>query len=110
MAGFGPPNVKEQEQVAAFVADHDMESDPAYRILDLAAEVGEIAADATKSTGWGEDPEALDVKRDEIGDALFSLLAAADELDVDAGEALDDALAKYRRRIRETGSASSDEK
>lgn len=58
----------------------------------------------------GEDPEALDVKRDEIGDALFSLLAVADELDVDAGEALDDALAKYRRRVRETGNASSDEK
>nr|WP_255665952.1 MazG nucleotide pyrophosphohydrolase domain-containing protein [Haladaptatus sp. DYF46] len=86
-----------------------MGSDPAYRILDLAAEVGEIAADATKSTEWGENPEALDVKRDEIGDALFSLLAVADALEVDASEALDDALEKYRRRIRETGNASSGE-
>ncbi len=99
--------MKEQEQVAAFVADHGMKSDPAYRILDLAAEVGEIAADATKSTEWGDDPEALDVKRDEIGDALFSLLAVADAFDVDAGNALDDALEKYRGRIRKTGNASS---
>ncbi|MFH5842691.1 MazG nucleotide pyrophosphohydrolase domain-containing protein [Haladaptatus sp. CMAA 1909] len=102
--------MKEQEQVAAFVADNDMKSDPAYRILDLVAEIGEIAADATKSTEWGEDPEALDVKRDEIGDALFSLLAVADALDVNAGEALDDTLEKYRRRIRETGDSSSGEK
>ncbi|WP_423743171.1 MazG nucleotide pyrophosphohydrolase domain-containing protein (plasmid) [Haladaptatus sp. SPP-AMP-3] len=100
----------EQEAVAAFVAEHDLESDPAYRILDLAAEVGEIAADVTKSTEWGDDPEALDVTEDELGDALFSLLAVANALDVDAGAALDDALEKYRRRIRETGTASSAEK
>lgn len=100
----------EQEAVTAFVAEHDLESDPAYRILDLAAEVGEIAADATKSTEWGDDPEALDVTEDELGDALFSLLAVANALDVDAGAALDDALEKYRRRIRETGTASSVEK
>jgi len=110
MAAFVCSDVKEQEQVAAFVADHDMGSDPAYRVLDLAAEVGEIAADATKSTDWGDDQKALDVKRDEISDALFSLLAVADALDVDAGEALDDALGKYRRRIRETGNASSGKK
>lgn len=59
MAGFGSPNVKEQDQVAAFVADNDMGSDPAYRILDLAAEIGEIAADATKSTEWARTPRRL---------------------------------------------------
>lgn len=99
----------EQERVAAFLAEHDLESDPAYRVLDLAAEVGEIAADATKSTGWGDDPEAMAVASDEVGDALFALLAVAESLDVDASEAFDEALAKYRRRIDETGSASSGE-
>jgi NTP pyrophosphatase (non-canonical NTP hydrolase) len=47
------------------------------------------------------------VKRDEIGDALFSLLAFANSLDVDADAALDDALAKYERRIDATGDPSS---
>jgi hypothetical protein len=77
MTEFVSSSVKEQEEVVAFVTDHDMESDAAYRILDLAAEVEEIAADATKSTDWGTEPNALE---------------------------------KYRRRIRETGNASSGEK
>ncbi|MCO8253766.1 MazG-like family protein [Haladaptatus sp. AB618] len=97
----------EQQVVAAFVEEHELTCDPAYRILDLAAEVGEIAADATKSSKWGADPEALDVKSDEIGDALFSLLAVANALDVDADDALDEALEKYRARIHQSGSASS---
>ena len=50
----------------------------------------------------------LDIATDEIGDALFSLLAVAESLDVDAGDALDESLAKYEARIDETGSASSD--
>lgn len=98
----------EQRKVSEFVAAHELEGKPAFRILDLAAEVGEIAADATKSTSWGTKPDELDVKTDEIGDALFSLLLVAESLDTDAGEALDEALEKYERRITETGSASSE--
>ena len=49
------------------------------------------------------------MKSDEVGDALFSLLAIADSLDIDAGDALDEALEKYEARIDETGSASSGE-
>jgi len=100
----------EQETVAAFVAAHDIDSDPEYWILDLVAEVGEVAADATKSTGWGESPEAIEVKPDEIGDAYFSLLATAESLGIDANEALAESLAKYESRIEESGSASSGER
>lgn len=96
-----------QRRVAAFAAEQGYDGDPAYRLLDLAAEVGELAADATKSTGWGDDPEALAVSEDEVGDALFSLLLLAETLDVDAGDALDAALSKYRQRIEDTGDASS---
>jgi len=97
----------EQERVAQFIDEYDLEGEPEYRILDLAAEVGEIAADAAKSADYGVSPDDLDVKDDELGDALFSLLATAEALDVDAGEALDDALAKYERRYEETGSTGS---
>jgi NTP pyrophosphatase (non-canonical NTP hydrolase) len=96
-----------QRRVAAFVADHDLDAPPEHRILDLAAEMGEIAADATESSNYGADPENLSVKSDEVGDALFSMLALADALDIDAGEALDEAFEKYETRIDETGSASS---
>jgi len=97
-----------QDRVAAFVDDHDMDADPAYRVLDLAAEVGEIAADAAKSGEYGASPEELTVNEDELGDALFALLATADALDVDAEQALETSLVKYERRLDESGSAGSE--
>ncbi|EMA44171.1 MazG nucleotide pyrophosphohydrolase domain-containing protein [Halococcus saccharolyticus] len=100
--------MNEQQRVATFIEEYDLRGEPAFRVLDLAAEVGEIAADATKSTDWGTKPSDLDVETDEIGDALFSLLAVAESLDIDAGDALDESLAKYEKRIEGTGSASSD--
>lgn len=100
--------MKEQQKVAEFVDDHELQGDPVFQILDLAAEVGEIAADATKSTSWGASPEALEIKSDEIRDALFSLLVVAESLEIDAEDALDEALEKYRTRISETGDPSSD--
>jgi NTP pyrophosphatase (non-canonical NTP hydrolase) len=98
-----------QQNVAEFLAEHDMDADPAYRILDLASEVGELAKDANDSTDYGANPERLDVNSDELGDALFALLALAESLDVDAEEAVDEALAKYEARIEETGDAGSGE-
>ena len=99
--------MEEQQKVADFAEEHELQGEAVFRILDLAAEVGEIAADATKSTDYGMSPEDLEIKSDEIGDALFSLLLVAESLEVDAGDALDEALEKYRTRMSETGSASS---
>lgn len=96
-----------QTRVASFLAENDLHAPPAYRLLDLSAEVGELAADATASSGYGADPDSLTVSRDELGDALFSLLALCAELDVDAEAALEESLAKYERRIAETGGAGS---
>lgn len=102
-------SMTEQRRVAAFLDDHDLDADPAYRVLDLVAEVGEVAADATKSSEYGADPDSLTVNEDELGDALFSLLAVCDGLDVDAGDTLETSLAKYERRLEESGSAGSGE-
>lgn len=98
---------EQQDRVAAFLETHDLHAPPAYRLLDLSAEVGELAADAAKSSGYGADPDALAVSEDELGDALFSLLALAAELDVDAGDALETSLAKYEARLAASGSAGS---
>lgn len=98
----------EQQRVSTFLETHELHGEPAYRILDLAAEIGEIASDAAKSSEYGASPENIDVKTDEIGDALFSLLATAESLDIDAGEALDEALEKYQSRLDSTGTAASD--
>jgi len=101
------PSMAEQRTVSAFLDDHELHADPAYRLLDLAAEVGEVAADAAKSSDYGDSPDALTVPEDELGDALFALLAVADELDLDAGEALEASLAKYEQRLDASGNAGS---
>ncbi|ADQ67688.1 nucleotide pyrophosphohydrolase [Halogeometricum borinquense DSM 11551] len=101
---------EQQQRVAAFLDAHELHAPPAYRLLDLAAEVGELAADAAKSSEYGASPDKLDVKRDELGDALFCLYALADELDVDAAAALDESVAKYEARIDDAGAPGSDAK
>lgn len=99
----------EQDRVAEFVDAHGLDAPPAYRLLDLVSEVGELAKAAAETTGYGDRPGAFDVPDDEVGDALFALLALAASVDVDAGEALEAALAKYERRLEGTGDPASGE-
>ncbi|ELY58823.1 nucleotide pyrophosphohydrolase [Natronococcus amylolyticus DSM 10524] len=97
----------QQRRVAAFVDDHDLEMPPEFRLLDLVSEIGELAKDANESTAYGAEPDELKISSDEIGDALFALLALADDLEIDADDALEEALEKYERRLEEDGSAGS---
>ncbi|MDZ7701687.1 MAG: MazG-like family protein [Halobacteriales archaeon] len=96
----------EQARVAAFVEAHDLQADPAHRVLDLASEVGEVAKEVNRSTAYGATDDVA-VAADEIGDTLFALLALAEAVDVDAGEALESAIAKYEARLEERGDAGS---
>ena len=98
----------EQARVAAFLDDHDLHAPPANRVLDFASEVGELAKNVNETTGYGAT-DGADIDRDELGDALFCLLALADELDYDASAALDQSLDKYANRIDESGTAGSGE-
>ena len=98
-----------QQRVAAFVATHDMDAPPAYRLLDAASELGELAKEVNESTGYGSDPDAVSIAPDELGDTLFALLALADATDTDAATALETALEKYERRLDEGDSPASGE-
>ncbi len=99
----------DQERVADFIDRHDLAAPPAFRLLDLVSELGEVAKDVNESTGYGTSPQDVAVNEDELGDTLFALLALADELDLDAGEALDTALAKYESRLETQDDPSSGE-
>jgi NTP pyrophosphatase (non-canonical NTP hydrolase) len=99
--------MEEQDQVASFVQRHEMEAPPVYRLLDVVSELGEVAKDVAESTDYGDSPADLDIASDEVGDVLFSLLALAEAAEIDAGEALDEALSKYDERITDSGTASS---
>ena len=98
-----------QRRVARFADEHDMDGTVPFRALDLAAETGEIAAELTDSTAYGTEPAEAAIARDELGDALFSLLLLCESVDVDAEAALEESLAKYERRIDATGSPDSGE-
>ncbi|OVE83331.1 MazG nucleotide pyrophosphohydrolase domain-containing protein [Natronolimnobius baerhuensis] len=96
-----------QQRVADFIHTYDLETPPEYRLLDLVSEIGELAKDANTSTGYGSSPDALAIESDEIGDVLFALLALADDLEIDADAALEEALEKYEQRLDERDSAGS---
>lgn len=99
----------EQETVAEFIATHDLEGEPEYRVLDLASEVGELAKNVVDSGNYGASPDRLNIESDELGDVLFSVLAVAEAFDMDASVALDEALAKYQQRLDRSGTPSSGE-
>jgi NTP pyrophosphatase (non-canonical NTP hydrolase) len=96
-----------QARVVAFVDEHDLETPAAYRLLDTLSELGEVSKEVCTSTGYGSDQSAVDVPADELGDALFALLALCAALDVDAEAALETSLAKYEERLTESGGAGS---
>ncbi len=99
--------MREQDQVARFLDEYNLDGTAIGRIMDLMSEVGEVAKDAAESTDYGLEPDNVEVKGDEIGDVLFSLLAVCESLDIDAGEALETALDKYRDRFTERESIGS---
>jgi NTP pyrophosphatase (non-canonical NTP hydrolase) len=99
--------MREQETVAAFLRENDMETAPEFRLLALVSELGELAKDVNESSDYGEERWTISVKEDEIGDVMFALLGFADSLGIDASEALETSLSKYEDRIEQTGDASS---
>lgn len=102
-------SVKEvQELVARFVAENDLEAGAQARLLDLQAEVGELAKEWLKASDYGrEEFAAEDGWAAEMGDTFFALLALAEASGVDLEAALRLALKKYARRLVEKGEAGS---
>ncbi|EMA17543.1 MULTISPECIES: MazG-like family protein [Haloarcula] len=99
--------MKRQQQVADVLRHSDIDTPPAYRLLDVVAELGDIAAQVNETTGYGTDLTALSIREDELGDALFALLALCEQLDVDADAALSSALAKYEGQSGTSGTPAS---
>lgn len=99
--------MESQKRVAEFLDRHQLETRPEFRLLDLVSEVGEVAKEANESTDYGAVPDTLEVDPLEIGDVLFALLALSHSLEVDAEDALEQALDKYERRLAEGESPAS---
>lgn len=98
-----------QTLVKDFCLKHKLCSSKNARLLDLVSETGELAKEFLKITAYGQKDDFI--KNDslmlEFGDVLFSLLALANSLEIDTRVALDMALAKYDKRIKNKNSPSS---
>ena len=100
-----------QERCRAFLAQNELGHPPQIHALDLVSEVGEVAKALLEGSDYGASPlQPTSALEDELGDALFSLAALAESLDVDLGTALDKALKKYETRLAERSSAGSQDK
>ncbi|MGQ5517871.1 MazG nucleotide pyrophosphohydrolase domain-containing protein [Halococcus saccharolyticus] len=97
----------EQQKVATFVDEHDLDMSTEFRLLNLVEEIGEIAEDAIESAEYGDSPGEITVTADEFGDVLFTALQMGNSAGIDASEALDASLEKYEQRIEESGDPSS---
>jgi NTP pyrophosphatase (non-canonical NTP hydrolase) len=98
-----------QTLVKDFCLKYKLDCSKNARLLDLISETGELAKEFLKVTAYGQKDDFLktDSMTLEFGDVIFSLLALANSLDIDAQEALDLALAKYEKRIQAKNNPSS---
>jgi len=100
---------EEQEKVRELIRSCHLETSASVRCLDLVSEVGEVAKELLKASDYGTQ-QMFDLTREteeELGDCLFSLLAMCDSLGIDAYDALEGALEKYRTRWENHGSVGS---
>ena len=94
-----------KDKVNKFITDSNMKPLTHFaRIADIQSELGELSKELLKATAYGEKDLTLndDIKM-EFGDTLFAILALAKELNINPDKCLDEALAKYRRRLALTG-------
>ena len=94
--------------VKNFIKTHGLETTPEARYIDLVSEMGELGKEMLKATNYGKAPwQATPDTAMELGDCLFSLLALASALDVDANTALTAAIDKYQTRFVQKGHIGS---
>ena len=102
------PTPNFQKTVAEFVKKHHLEASVEARLIDLLAEVGEVAKEALKGSDYGKvDFAQTEAWAEELGDVFFSLVCLANSTDVDLEKALEDVLTKYEKRLDEKGDAGS---
>ncbi len=97
-----------QNSVAQFVNQSNLGIPVRDRMLDLTAEVGELAKEILKSTNYGRrDFHPTEAWIDELGDVFFSLICLANTTDVNLLDSLTGGLTKYQERLNNRGDAGS---
>lgn len=99
--------MKLQDEVIAFAKKNNLLHKPDIHMLDLVAELGEVAKEILKATDYGKKEfRTREEMKSELGDAFYSLILVADACGVDLEEALKLVLEKYRKRLARGGAGS----
>lgn len=78
------------------------------RLLDVQSELGELSKEYLKVSNYGEkDFEISEDFELELGDVLYSILSLANELNINAENALNGVLDKYKKRFDEKNNLGS---
>lgn len=100
-----------QNKVRNLIDEYSLSCSENIRYIDLVSEIGELGKEILKETDYGKkDYVSNESSKEEMGDCIFSLLALCCEMKIDANEALDYALKKYRERFSAKGSIGSENK
>ena len=98
-----------QSQIKDFCQKHNLNAPLEHRILDLVSEIGEVSKEVLKMTDYGQKPpEPRAETKSELGDVFFSLIVAANLLNIDLEEALEEVLKKYSQRLDKGDSPDSE--
>jgi len=97
-----------QKIVKDFMDKYNLHTNWQIRYIDLVSEVGELGKEILTGTDYGKKeyghtPDASG----ELGDCIFSLLALCCEMNIDAAEALQQAIVKYEARFLQKGNIGS---
>lgn len=99
-----------QKLIKEFTAAKGLNQAVEIRVLDLVAEVGELAKEVLTGSEYGnrkfQKPKDWN---EEIGDVLFALICVANQTEADLEACLRYVLAKYEKRFDARGTLSSED-
>lgn len=100
-----------QEKVREFIEEYALSCNEKIRYIDLVSEIGELGKEILRQTDYGEKHYQVNERSvEEMGDCLFSILALCCEMNINADDALNYAMNKYKKRYISTGTISSNGK
>ncbi|MBV9864919.1 MAG: hypothetical protein JO316_06185 [Abitibacteriaceae bacterium] len=85
-----------------FIAQHNLETQPAFSLLDVVSELGDVAKVLLKSTDYGQRPTDTDSTqmREAIGDLMFAVAYLSTLYDVDPEAALWESVRKFESKLQ----------
>lgn len=85
-----------------FIAQHHLETQPAYSLLDIMSELGEVAKELLQGTDYGRGSGEADATRmrEEIGDLMFAVAYLSTLYDIDPEAAMWESVRKFERRLQ----------